>query len=58
MGAMPFRRTGVGHRLHHLVLGRKQRRAPLGLIANRSERIAPERERVAERFGDRPVPFG
>ena len=58
MRAVPFRRTGVGHRLHDLVLGRKRRGAPLGLIANRDEGVAPETARVADRLGNRTLPFG
>ena len=58
MRAVPFRRTGVGHRLHHLILGGKRRGAPLGLIANRDEGVAPEAARIAERLGNRTFPFG
>ena len=34
MGAVPFRRTGVRHGLHQLVLRRQRRGAALGLVAD------------------------
>src|SRR5262249_9089293 len=58
VSAMPLRRTGVGHGLDRLVLGRKRPGAPFGFIANRDERIAPEAAHIAERFGDRVLPSG
>ena len=47
MGTVPFRRTGLGHRLDRLVLGRKRRRAPLGLGAHGVEGVEPILTRVA-----------
>ena len=47
MRAMPFGRAGIGHRLHHLVLGAERRGAAFGLRAARCGR------RRARRCGDR-----
>ena len=42
MRAMPFRRTGIGHRLHDLILRAQQRGAAFGLGPNGTESIAPD----------------
>ena len=58
MGAMPFRRAGVGHRLHHLVFGRKRRGAALGFATHSGKGVAPESARIAERLGNHGVLIG
>jgi hypothetical protein len=42
MRAMPFGRTGIGHRLHHLVLGAQKPGATFGFRAHRAKGIAPD----------------
>ena len=42
MRAMPFRRTGIGHRLHDLILRAQQRGAAFGLGPHGAEGIAPD----------------
>jgi hypothetical protein len=39
---MPFGRAGIGHRLHHLVLGAQDRGATFGFRAHGAEGIAPD----------------
>ena len=52
MGAMPFGRARIRHRLDHLVFGRQQRGAPLGFRPHRPKGIEPIRPRIAgRRFG-------
>jgi hypothetical protein len=39
MRAVPFGRTGIGHRLHHLIFGTKRRGAAFGFRANAAKRL-------------------
>ena len=50
---MPFGRAGVRHRLDDLILGRQQRRAPLGLAAHRLKGIQPTMARIVRRLRSR-----
>ncbi len=56
--AVPFRRTGVGHRLHDLVLGRQMRRARFGLGAHPAEGVAPVGARLIRRLRNGAWPEG
>ena len=49
MRAVPFGRTGIGHRLHDLVLGTKRRGAAFGLRAHGAEGLAPDGPRIVRR---------
>jgi hypothetical protein len=49
MGAMPFGRTGLRHRLHHLILGPERRGAALGLRPHVAEGLRPDRPRIVRR---------
>ena len=52
MGAMPFRGTGVGHRLHHLVLGGKRRGPAFRFSPHRAKGLEPDPAGIAGKFGD------
>jgi hypothetical protein len=58
MGAMPFGRTGIGHRLHDLVLGTKRRGPPLGFAAHRAKNIEPDLACIAGLIRERDVCTG
>jgi hypothetical protein len=47
MRAMPFGRTGVRHRLHHLVLGAERAGAVFGFRAHGTKGVPPQDPRVS-----------
>ncbi len=51
MRAMPLGRTGIGHRLHHLVLGGERCCAAFGFRANDAEGVPPADARIVGRGG-------
>jgi hypothetical protein len=53
MSAVPFRRARLGHRLHDLVFGGKQRGAALGLGAHFAKCVEPKPPRIAARLRER-----
>ena len=55
VGAMPFGRAGVSHRLHLLILVRQRRGAALGLAANDAERLGAGAPIVGRRPGGQPL---
>ena len=49
MRAMPLGRAGIGHRLHHLVLGGERCCAAFGFRANDAESVPPYDARIVGR---------
>src|SRR5262244_373650 len=49
MRAVPLGRAGIGHRLHHLILGAQGRGAALRFRAHRAKRITPSGPRIGRR---------
>ena len=58
VGAMPFGRAGVGHRLHDLVFGRQMRGARFGLRPHPAEGVAPVGARLVRRLRNGGWPEG
>ena len=50
MRPVPFGRTGIGHRLHHLVFRAQGRGAAFGFRAHGTEGLTPEGPRIARRL--------
>ena len=55
---VPLGGTGIGHRLHDLILGAERRRAPFGLGAHRPKGVAPSASRGSFDPGARPIGLG
>ena len=58
VSAMPFRRTGVGHRLNDLVLGTERRRPAFGFGAHRTKGLEPTPAPIAGLRRERGIRSG